>query len=120
MDTSLEAEFLMLGFLAGRGYVAKYELSEEARLWMAHFVEERYVSASVKLVPGLPFLASGQTCYALTILGHRRLKALQKERAAIGEQKHPVSGVLLRKAGELFERVTADVISAALLRGLGM
>lgn len=34
------------------------------------------MSASVKLVPGLPFLASGQTCYALTILGHRRLEAL--------------------------------------------
>lgn len=124
MDTSPLSEYLMLTFIKDRGYVSNHELSQEARLWMDYFKRISFVSSKVMLVPDLPFLASGQTCYFLTVEGNRQIDVLREmcssesDKSSFEKAKHSVSGMLLEKAKSLFEDVATNVISTLITRGL--
>lgn len=114
MDVSEEAELLMLRLVEGRRFVCRLELTEEGREWMGWLAEEGFVRAGVRLVEGLPLLASGQTCYSITIPGRRRIAEIEKrlrEAEPLRRAGRAVAGLVTGAARVALEALVAEAVS---------
>lgn len=114
MDVSEEAELLMLRLVEGRRFVSRLELTEEGRKWMGWLAEEGFVRAKVRLVEGVPLLASGQTCYSITIPGRRRIVEIEKrlrEAEPLRRAGCAVAGLVTGAARAALEALVAEAVS---------